>query len=126
MRLLRTMAVGWSLHFKQLSRSPFELWIVIASPIIFATLGTLIVSPANRVALFLGRALPVALNGVFVAAFAFTVGTVLLGVDVSAAGLGVLGLAIVVTAFSCTGLGLVCAAIGLRWRETAVVNNFVV
>lgn len=37
-RLLRVMAVGLGLHFKMLSRSPFDLWIVIASPVIFATL----------------------------------------------------------------------------------------
>jgi ABC-2 type transport system permease protein len=32
-------------------------------------------------------------------------------------------LVIFVAAFSCTGLGLVCAAIGLRVRETSVMNN---
>ena len=38
MRLLRTMAVGWALHFKQESRNPFFLWIVICTPLIYATM----------------------------------------------------------------------------------------
>jgi ABC-2 type transport system permease protein len=37
-RQLRVMAVGLGLHFKMLSRSPFDLFIVVGSPIIFATL----------------------------------------------------------------------------------------
>lgn len=32
------MAVGLALHFKMLSRSVFDLWVVVASPLIFATL----------------------------------------------------------------------------------------
>ena len=32
---------------------------------------------------------------------------------------------IVVVAFSCTGIGLLNAALGLRWRETAVLSNFI-
>ena len=32
------LACQFALHFKMLSRSPFDLWVVIASPIIFATL----------------------------------------------------------------------------------------
>jgi ABC-2 type transport system permease protein len=37
-RLARVMTVGLALHFKMLSRSPFDLWVVLAAPIIFATL----------------------------------------------------------------------------------------
>jgi ABC-2 type transport system permease protein len=36
--LSRVMLLGLSLHFKMLSRSPFDLWVVVASPLIFATL----------------------------------------------------------------------------------------
>jgi len=32
------MAFGLGVHFKMLSRSPFDLWVVVASPLIFATL----------------------------------------------------------------------------------------
>ena len=37
-QLGRVMAVGLRLHFAMLSRSPFDLWVVVASPLIFATL----------------------------------------------------------------------------------------
>lgn len=86
------------------------------------TLASLIVSPASRVALFLGRAIPVTANGAFVSAFAFVVGATVFQIHVSFGSLGVLPLAIVVTALSCTGLGLVNASLGLRWRETAVLS----
>ena len=36
MRLIRTMAWGWLLDFKQESRNPFFLWIVICTPLIYA------------------------------------------------------------------------------------------
>jgi ABC-2 type transport system permease protein len=35
---VRVSAFGFGLHFKMMSRSPFELWIVLASPVIFATM----------------------------------------------------------------------------------------
>jgi ABC-2 type transport system permease protein len=35
--LLRTFAFGLAVHFKLLSRSPFDVWVVVASPLIFAT-----------------------------------------------------------------------------------------
>jgi ABC-2 type transport system permease protein len=87
------------------------------------TLATLIVSPASRVALFLGRALPATVNGVVVAVFALTAGAIALGVAIPAAAIPGLAAAIAITSFSCTGLGLVNAALGLRWRETAVLTN---
>ena len=37
-RLLRTMTVGWVLHFKQESRNPFFLFIVLGTPVIYATM----------------------------------------------------------------------------------------
>lgn len=89
------------------------------------TLSALVVSPANRVALFLGRAFPVVGNGVLVAVIALTGGVVVLGVDLPVASLPGLLVAIVVTSFACTGIGLVNAALGLRWRETGVLSNFI-
>ena len=89
------------------------------------TLSLLVVSPASRLALFLGRAAPVAVNGAVVAAFAFLVGTLILDVSVPAGALGGLGLTVLVTAFACTGLGIVNAALGLRWRETALLSNLI-
>ena len=87
------------------------------------TLSLLVVSPASRLALFLGRAAPVAVNGAVVAAFAFLVGTLILDVSVPASALGPLVVTVLVTAFACTGLGIVNAAMGLRWRESALLSN---
>jgi ABC-2 type transport system permease protein len=89
------------------------------------TLSLLVVSPASRLALFLGRAAPVAVNGAVVAAFAFGVGTLILDVSVPASALAPLALTVLVTALACTGLGIVNAAIGLRWRETALLSNLI-
>jgi ABC-2 type transport system permease protein len=63
------------------------------------------------------------LNGAFVAAFSLAVGGLLLGIDVPASALGPLALVVLVSAVSCTGLGLINGALGLRVREVAVLAN---
>jgi len=87
------------------------------------TLGPVLATPARRLPLFLGRTLPVIGNGMLVAAFALGVGTLMLGIRLPASSLGPLAITIVVSTASCTGLGLVNAAIGLRVREVAVLSN---
>jgi ABC-2 type transport system permease protein len=87
------------------------------------TLALLIASPANRLALFAGRALPGTLNGILVSAWTFLVAGLLFGIGVPADALAPLALTITVTSFACVGLGIFNAALGLRWRETAVLGN---
>lgn len=87
------------------------------------TLALLIASPANRLALFVGRALPGTLNGIVVSAWTFLVAGLLFGISVRGGALAPLALTIAVTSFSCVGLGIFNAALGLRWRETAVLGN---
>ncbi len=89
------------------------------------TLPLLLGSPARRVPLFLGRALPVILNGFGVTVVALLAGALVLGVRLPLAVWGPLAVAIAVATFSCTGLGLVTAALALRVRETAVLTNVV-
>jgi ABC-2 type transport system permease protein len=89
------------------------------------TLPLLIASPAKRIPLFLGRALPVILNGFLVTAFALVTGTLLLQVDIPPTTWGAIAVAIAVSSISCTGLGLLSAAIALRVRETAVMSNII-
>jgi ABC-2 type transport system permease protein len=89
------------------------------------TLSAILVSPAPRIPLFFGRSLPVVLNGAFVSAFSLAVGSVILGVHLPASSLGPLALTILIAAFSCTGLGLINAALSLRIRENAVLNNVI-
>ena len=87
------------------------------------TLGAILVSPAARIPLFFGRSLPVVLNGAFVAAFSLVTGSLVLGVHLPASAWGPLVLVILIAAFSCTGIGLVNAALSLRIRENAVLSN---
>ncbi len=89
------------------------------------TLSYILVSPAGRLPLFLGRALPVICNAMLVAAFALVVSALILGIDIPVSAWGPIALVIFISAFSCTGLGLICAAAGLRVRETAVLNNII-
>lgn len=87
------------------------------------TLALLVASPASRTAVFLGRALPATLNGVVVSIWTLAIASVLFGVSVPARALAPLALAIGATSFSCVGIGLLNAALGLRWRETGVLGN---
>jgi ABC-2 type transport system permease protein len=65
----------------------------------------------------------VILNGAFVAAFSLAAGSLILGVHLPASSLAPIALVVLIAAFSCTGLGLVNAAISLRVRENAVLSN---
>lgn len=87
------------------------------------TLGVIMSTPAARVPLLLGRALPVIVNGWLVAIFALAVGVLLFGVAVPLSAYGPILLVSAVTAASCTGLGLAGGALNLRVRETAVLPN---
>ena len=87
------------------------------------TLGYLLITPAGRLPLFLGRAVPVVLNGFFVAAFALVVGGAIVGIEIPAGAWGPIALVTAVSAFSCTGLGLVNAGLGFIVRDTSVLSN---
>lgn len=90
------------------------------------TLSQLMATPANRLPLFLGRALPLIVNGIITSAFAFGVGWLLLDVDIDAGQLPALAVVIAASAFACTSLGLVVGAVGLRVRDVFFLANFVV
>ena len=89
------------------------------------TLELLLASPARRGPLFLGRALPVIVNGFGSSVIALVVGAAALRVGLPPATWLPLAAVIAVSAFACTGLGLVTAAVALRVRETAVLANIV-
>jgi ABC-2 type transport system permease protein len=101
----------------------FAMTQTIADERFWQTLGPILISPARRLPMFLGRALPVIGNGLFVAAFSLFAGGLLLGVQPSGGEWLRLAPVLLVTTFSCTGLGLINAALGLRIRETAVLSN---
>jgi ABC-2 type transport system permease protein len=103
----------------------FSMTHAIAGERYQQTLAYILVSPAGRLPLFLGRALPVIINAMVVAAFSLLVAGLILRIDVPVRSWPAIGLVIAISTFSCTGLGLICAAIGLRVRETAVLNNVI-
>jgi ABC-2 type transport system permease protein len=103
----------------------FSMTHAIAGERYQQTLAYILVSPAGRLPLFLGRALPVVVNAWVVSVFSLLVTGLLVGIDVPLSAWPAIALVILIASFSCTGLGLVCAAIGLRVRETAVLNNVI-
>ncbi|MGZ8694968.1 MAG: ABC transporter permease [Gaiellaceae bacterium] len=101
----------------------FAMTNIVAGERFQNTLAYILVSPAGRIPIFVGRAVPVVVNGAFVAALALLLGALILGVHVPAGSYLPLAVVVVVTAYSCTGLGLISAGLGLRIRETAVLAN---
>jgi ABC-2 type transport system permease protein len=47
-RISRVLTSGLLMHFKMLSRSPFDIWVVVASPLIFATLAHFLFAGASH------------------------------------------------------------------------------
>ncbi|HEY7706484.1 MAG TPA: ABC transporter permease [Gaiellaceae bacterium] len=90
------------------------------------TLSPLMATPANRLAMFLGRALPLIANGIITSAFVFAIGWLLLDFDMAPSQIPALAVVIVASAFACTSLGLVVGAVGLRARDVFFLANIVV
>lgn len=89
------------------------------------TLIYLVGSPANRLAIFLGRALFNILDGMLAVVLGFMWGVLLLGLDLSAANLPGLVLTILITTASTCGLGLLMGSISLVALHVMFVNNTV-
>ena len=90
------------------------------------TLSSILVTPANRFALFLGRALPNIANGILVSAVGFVVGWLLLDFSLEPAEIPVIALIVVVTATSCTAFGTMIGAFGLRGRDVFFFANLMI
>ena len=87
------------------------------------TLSLVLVSPANRFALFLGRALPLILNGFVLSCFGFAVGLALLDFELEPSVLPALAACVLVTTASCSAFGFIIGAIGLYARDIIVAAN---
>ncbi len=87
------------------------------------TLSLVLVSPANRFALFLGRALPLIVNGFILSCFGFLVGLVLLDFELEPSVLPALAACVLVSTASCTAFGFIIGSIGLYAREIFVAAN---
>jgi ABC-type multidrug transport system permease subunit len=89
----------------------------------YGTLGHLLLSPRSRTAVFWGRVLPYAGNGLLIAAVTLTVGALLLGLRVPAPALPGLAVALAAGSLACGFFGLTLGALGLRFRDVWVVSN---
>jgi ABC-2 type transport system permease protein len=101
----------------------FAMIFTVAGERFQRTLGYILVSPAARLPLFLGRAVPVIVNGFVVATFSLVVGGVIVGIDIPPESIPGLLLATAICTFACTGFGLIGAGLGLLMREQAVLAN---
>jgi ABC-2 type transport system permease protein len=103
--------------------SVYGMTMAVANERWFGTLGPLLASPANRVAVFLGRGVPVFANGLLVSAFGFGVGALLLHFRPPAHSLPALALVVCLTTVSCTTFGMVLGCIGLRSKDFFFAAN---
>jgi ABC-2 type transport system permease protein len=87
------------------------------------TLVPILSTPANRMAMFVGRAMFQIVNGIATAVIALFYAAFLFGVDFSRTDMLGLGAVIVVTAFAMTGFGLMLSSIGLYLRTSMIVAN---
>ena len=103
----------------------YGMTMTIANERQFGTLSAVLATPAPRLPLFLGRAVPVIANGLIVSAFGFAVGLLLLDFELTSAQLPALAAVVAGTVASCTALGMLLGSIGLRARDVFFLSNLV-
>jgi ABC-2 type transport system permease protein len=89
------------------------------------TLSPLLATPAHRIPLFLGRALPLIVNGFLVSTFGLAIGWLLLDFELAAGEIPGIALVVLVTSFACTALGMLTGSIGLRARDVFFLANLI-
>ena len=87
------------------------------------TLVPILSTPANRMSMFVGRAMFQIVNGIATAVIALFYAAFLFGVDFSHTDMLALGVVVVVTAFAMTGFGLMLSSIGLYLRTSMIIAN---
>ena len=87
------------------------------------TLPYLFGTPANRMTMFLGRAMIHVIDGIFGVLIGFTWGVTLLGLNLANTDPLALLVVIAVTTFSTSGLGLLLGSLSLVTRNVMFINN---
>jgi ABC-2 type transport system permease protein len=87
------------------------------------TLSAVLATPANRAALFLGRAGPVLVNAAVTAATGFIGGALLLGFRMPWSSVPAIAFLLLLASFASTGLGMLTGAVGLRMRDVPIIAN---
>lgn len=89
------------------------------------TLPYLFGTPANRLAMFVGRAVVHVIDGGLGVVLGLAWGVLILGLDLSKANLPALALTIIITTFSTSGMGLLLGCISLVTLNVMFINNTV-
>lgn len=87
------------------------------------TLPYLFGAPANRILMFTGRAMMHILDGMLGSVIGLTWGVILFGLDLSRTDPLALGVIILITTFSTSGMGLLLGCLSLITRNVMFVNN---
>lgn len=103
----------------------FAMTFTIGGERFSQTLGLVLISPARRIPLFLGRSLPVIVNGWVTAMFGIVVGGWMLDAQVPTSAWWAIGVVVAVGCVASTGLGLIMGAVNLVWRDGATLGNVV-
>lgn len=83
----------------------------------FGTVPYLILSPAARSAVYLGRMLPTVINGIIVAVVGLVSGGLVFRAELIGEATSTIALAALAGVFSCTALGVLLGALGLVYRD---------
>jgi ABC-2 type transport system permease protein len=101
----------------------FGMVMSLANEREFGTLSSILATPANRLALFWGRAVPVVGYGLVSSGFAFAVGFLVLGIRMPLAAAPAMAGTVVLSAVSCTMFGLALGSVAMRARDLWVGSN---
>ena len=97
--------------------------MTIANERSYQTLSPLLATPANRFAVFMGRALPVMASGLLVSAWGFFVSRLLLDYHPPLSSIPAMAVVVLVSVASCTAFGLTIGSVGLRARDVFMSAN---
>ena len=98
--------------------------MTIANERPYQTLAPLLATPANRFAVFMGRALPVLASGLVVSAWGFAMSRLLIsGFDPPLSSIPAMAVVVLVSVSSCTAFGLTIGSVGLRARDVFMSAN---
>jgi len=107
--------VSWNTVFSVINITNHDKWD--------GTLPLLLATPASRLPIFIGRAMLHVLDGMLSVAIAFVFAAFVFGVNFGNADLLALTIAVVLTAFTMTGFGLLIGGFSFYFRDPMILAN---
>jgi ABC-2 type transport system permease protein len=108
-------SISWNTVFSVINITGHDKWD--------GTLPLVLATPANRLPLFIGRATIHVLDGILSAAISFAFAALIFGVDFAQTNMPALILAVVLTAFTMAGFGLLIGGFCFFFRNPMVFAN---